>query len=77
MRTKKFGVLPSVHDNAISKLPEHRFFPSLSCCDTYFVLRIQRGAIPWIKGESVIRPSEPSEALMPNAEMLEDPKFAT
>jgi hypothetical protein len=45
--------------------------------DSYCVMTIQSGAMDWIKGEFVIRPSVPSEALMPKAEMLEDPKLAT
>lgn len=45
--------------------------------DTYCVITIQSGAMGWIKGEFVIRPSVPSVALMPKAEMLEDPKLAT
>ena len=91
MLTKKCAVLRIVHGNARSKPHKHHHKKFHSGAhrrssahsfayffqDIYFVLTIQRGAIPWLKGEFVIRPNVPSEDLMPKAEMLEEPKFAT
>jgi hypothetical protein len=83
--TKKCAVLPTVHVKAKNWLPERSllvFFLTgvplgLNFIDVYCVVTIQSGAIAWINGEFVISPNVPSELLIPNAEMLEDPKLAT
>ena len=88
MLTKKCGVWRNVHANArnkppehlspyVYKIPRHRPFRRSLVCNIYCVVTIQSGSIDWINGEFVIRASVPSEALMPKAEMLEDPTLAT
>jgi len=85
MPTKKSDVLRSVRVNAKNKPPEHYFATSLqssqrqfgSFPDIYFVITIQIGSIDWKKGEFVISPNVPSDDLMPKAEIVEEPEFAT